>query len=133
MTDKECSEFLHSAVFREYQKRIEAHFEATDARIEANEKLRMRENELLAQQVTQAKITMEFRLEGMNELRKQINDERGRYIEVKEFNPKLDGILDRLARIDLRVANWDGRFWMLGAGLTGLVVLLQLAVSWVRK
>jgi hypothetical protein len=133
VTDKERSEFLRSSVFQEYQKRVEAYFEATDARLEANEKLRMRENELLAQQVTQAKATMEFRLEGMNELRKQISDERGRYVEVKEFNPKIDGILDRLSRIDLRVANWDGRFWMLGAGLTGLVVLLQLAVNWVRK
>jgi hypothetical protein len=129
MNDKDCSDIL----FREYEKRIEAHFRATDARIEANEKLRERENALLAQQVAQAKTTMEFRLEGMNELRKQINDERGRYIEVKEFNPKMDAALDRLARLDLKVANWDGRFWMLGAGLGTLFTLIQIAINLFRR
>jgi hypothetical protein len=80
-----------------------------------------------------AKWTNDLRLEGMNELRKQINDERGRYIEVKEFNPKIDGFLDRLARIDLRVANWDGRFWMLGAGLAVLFTLTQIVISVFRN
>ena len=125
--------YLLLGVFQEYQKRIEAHFNATDARIVADEKLRVRENELLAQQVVTAKSAIDIRLEGMNELRAQINKERGLYLEAALFDAKYEAIIERLNRMDLKVANWEGRFWMLGAGITSMVIVIQVLMNWYRK
>ena len=125
-------DYLLEAVFSEYQKRVEAHFQATDSRIEGTEKLRERENELLEQQVLVAKAGIEIRLEGMNELRAQINKERGMYLEQSVFNVKHESVLGRLSQLDVKVANWEGRFWMLGAGITALVVAIQMVMNWVK-
>jgi limonene-1,2-epoxide hydrolase len=69
------------------------------------------------------------RLEGMNEVRAQINEERGSYatrVEMDAVNSSTDGRLKTLERKD---ANTDGKFWVFGA----IVILVNLAMYFLGK
>ena len=87
--------------------------------------------------VRSAAASLEHRLEAMNELRDQINRERGLYLTSDVFHAETKAHAasdDRThAQADLRIriiettmANYAGRFWAVGivATLAGLVVNL---------
>lgn len=124
---------IDNAVFIEYQKRIELQFQALSERITTVEKLRDREIILADKALQAAKENMEQRLEGLNQLRRDVTEDRAQFVESREFNPVIETLKGAVAEIKLVIANWDGRFWMLGAGMTVLLVAIQILMNWYKK
>jgi hypothetical protein len=80
-----------------------------------------------------AAIEIERRLEGMNELRAQISNERGMYLTRDLYDREhalLRDTLDtRVKILESARANLDGRLWALGAVVTGVVSFVVIAVN----
>jgi len=86
-----------------------------------------------------AKKDNDRRLDEMNQFRQQILQERGIFVS-RELHDKLEQstdmsikALERSADARLKVlenskSNQEGRLWMMGAGISALVVMLQLAL-----
>lgn len=72
------------------------------------------------------------RLEAMNEIRSQINSERGKYVLREMFDKSLDSARDtsdaRFKMLEAFKNNFEGRFWMLGAAISAVVVILNLVL-----
>lgn len=87
------------------------------------------------------------RLEGMNQIREQMNSERGMYITREQYdvnriardtqlsiirdaaqtqlNTIRDTMDNRLKILETSKSNMEGRIWMMGAAVTTFVLLLQ--------
>jgi hypothetical protein len=76
------------------------------------------------------------RLEGMNELRSQINEERGRYLQRDRYEAERDSnkesVDTRLKALETNKSNLEGRMWAIGAALSGFVVMLNIAMYYLR-
>ena len=79
---------------------------------------------------------LEHRLDGMNEFRDQLSKERGQYVTRELFGSETQAhanadkethtdIDRRLRALETVVANYAGRIWAIGAGIT----LLNLAIA----
>lgn len=76
---------------------------------------------------------LDERLEEMNKLRAQIESERGSYT-TRELHDKLEKEVDgRLKLIETFAANWQGRFWMMGAAVSAVVVAVNVLLGWIYK
>ncbi len=85
------------------------------------------------------------RLDEMNELRRQIDTERGKYMDretyVREHTTlresmavRIDTLRDtldtRLKALENTKSNLEGRVWAIGAGISAMVVALQLILHY---
>ena len=96
-----------------------------------------------AQAVRTAAGNLEHRLEAMNELRDQINRERGLYLTSDVFHAetkahaaaddRVHGNVDlRLRMIETTMANYAGRFWAVGILATLASLAVNLAIRFWR-
>jgi hypothetical protein len=73
------------------------------------------------------------RLEGMNELRTQINSERGLYLSREVFDrehAQLSREMDtRLKALETKGSNLDGRMWTVGTIMTIIITFTVLAIN----
>lgn len=91
-----------------------------DGRWEAH----MREHEQSNVAIDTARNEVNRRLAEMNELRAQINVERGEYLSRHEYEAKHDALIERINSMERSRANLEGRFWAIGAA----VVVIQLVI-----
>lgn len=84
-----------------------------------------REHESDNRAIVLAREDVNRRLEGMNELRNQITDERGDYMTRKEYDAKHDTLIERVSALERSRSNLEGKLWALGA----VVVVIQLALA----
>jgi predicted RNase H-like nuclease (RuvC/YqgF family) len=77
-----------------------------------------------------AKDEIDRRLDDMNELRRQIEAERGRYIDVDRYDERHEELQKQLNRMENRVAAMEGgnviKAGTIGWGLAGLGVLVTV-------
>ena len=116
----------------EYKKRI-------DERFQALEKLAERERDLLHAALMQAKEAIDYRLEGMNDLRRQIELERGRFTERVSYDlhcanddEKHDKIHNDITLLASRLYALEGKLWAGGVALTVAFGLIQLVIHWFK-
>ena len=116
----------------EYKKRI-------DERFQALEKLAQRERELIHVTVMQAKEAIDYRLDGMNALRHQIESERGRYtlqiayeLHCVDDDKKHESIAAIMHKLDNRVYGIETRIWIGGATVTAFLLAAQLLIHWLK-
>jgi len=86
----------------------------------------------LAEALKLAVDALKQRLDEMNNFRTQINEERNTFLTKSWFENKYEELSNRVNKVESWRSNMDGRFWALGAALTGLVVLLQLVLKWLK-
>ena len=113
----ECDEIEHERALREQWQ--EAHENVHRLEDEARE---------LAARV------INIRLEGMNELRRQIDSERGVYISREVHDQQINALREatdtRLKSLENAKSNLEGRLWMIGIAIGAVVTLVQLALYW---
>ena len=84
-----------------------------------------------------ARAAIEAKLEGMNELRAQINTERGQYVTRAIYDAQMDVLRNstdsRLKLLEQSKSNIEGRMWMMGAGISGAVLELNLVLHYFGK
>jgi len=87
-----------------------------------------REHALINEALTRARETTNFRLEGMNELRSQINTERGQYATRAAFDTQRQTTDDRLNKIEQSVASMQSAnlTWIAALGVFFTVVQIGL-------
>jgi chromosome segregation ATPase len=110
-----------------------------------------REHQMIQDAVAKAEQSVNVRLEGMNELRAQINSERGSYLSRAEYDAKHEALAhavdalersmiakidnaertlaSRIASLENAQANMAGRLWAVGVGLTIMVVVINVALK----
>ena len=79
-----------------------------------------------------ARISMESRLDGMNEFRKSLEDARRDSISRPEYDAWKKGIEDRVTKNELKNSNVDGRLWAFGTAFTILLTVLALVFKFVH-
>ena len=104
--DVSLQELLEEAIGHKRELR-EAHFAAT------------------REALKQAKEVMDRRLDGMNEMRAQINREHGLFVSRELFDRMLSIIEERIRSLENSRSNWEGRIWMIG----GVFVLVQIVLA----
>lgn len=110
-----------------------------------------RDQDQEAARVAATHAALDKRLDGMNELRRQIEAERALYVDrdrldavVKSLEGQIDGVSrnlegqmsglsERLNQAERLRANLDGRFTMLGLLLLGASIALNLAVAYLMR
>ncbi len=94
-------------------------------------------HEMEAQARELAFVRLNERLAEMNEVRRQINEERGAFLSRDRYeaaHEALRGALDqRLKLLETGQANAEGRMWMLGAGISGILVIVQIALHFIAR
>lgn len=87
-----------------------------------------REHALINEALTRARETTNFRLEGMNELRAQINTERGQYATRAAFDTQRQTTDDRLNKIEQGIASMQSAnlTWMAALGVFFTAVQIGL-------
>jgi hypothetical protein len=74
-----------------------------------------REHELISKSIVRAREVVDNRLEGMNELRAQINSERGQFVERQNFDTYKDGIATQMGAIASRIGSLESRLTTIAA------------------
>jgi hypothetical protein len=121
------------------EQRMAQQDRAAEARWTAHE----HEHAMLREAVMKAEIAVNTRLEGMNELRTQINRERGAYLTTETYEAKHEALIQkvegqgaalnaRLSTLENQAANVSGRFWALGVGLTLVVIAINVALHFLK-
>ena|ERR1700690_3517790 len=73
------------------------------------------------------------RLEERNELREQISKERGMYLSRERFDAEHSTLTGRVSALELQNSKWAGSLWMLGAAVSAIVVLVNIAMKiWLK-
>lgn len=91
-----------------------------------------REHAMLRDALGKAEGAVNQRLEGMNELRAQINAERGAYLSTSTYEAKHEVLVEKINRLEQQGANTSGRFWALGVGLTLIVITINVALHFLK-
>lgn len=133
---------------REY---LESRFAGFGQRLDAYVNQHREMHEKLAEQVAQSAVSVDKRLEDMNALRAQIMSERGQFVTrdmmdqrsmavdlrfqefTKRFDQRFEDQASRIADIERSKANLDGRFSMLAMVLSGLVVVMTIAINYLMR
>jgi hypothetical protein len=82
--------------------------------------------------------TLDVRLSEMNQFRAQIQEERGAFLTKSEYESRhreletrlattKDVVDKRIAALEIAKSNLDGRIWALGAALTIVTILVNMA------
>ena len=80
----------------------------------------------------------------MNQFRAQIQEERGEFLTKMEYESRhrelevrlgttKDATDKRISTLELAKSNMDGRLWALGAGVTVLTILVNMAFRYWSK
>ena len=96
-----------------------------------------REHVLLMQGVEEFKAFLKTKLLEMNEVRAQINAERGNYAAQTTVDAKVDATRAQMSSLDsalqarvksleMVMSNYQGRLWALGGGLTALTIIIKI-------
>ena len=84
-----------------------------------------------------AKNDINRRLDEMNELRKQITSERGEFLRREIYDREHASLREamdlRIKALENTKANLEGRLWAIGAGISILVVGLELLLRYLGK
>lgn len=90
-----------------------------------------------------ARVALDKRLEEMNELRKQIDHERGKYLPRDLYDKEHDAFRDsiytkfdslretlssRVSLLENSKSNLEGRMWAIGAMISLIVIVVNLAL-----
>ena len=87
----------------------------------------------LDREIVTAKERMDEKLVGMNALREQILQERGTYLTRERFDHEHSSLQNRVSAIELQNSRWSGSLWMLGGAVSGVVVLVNVALKlWIK-
>jgi chaperonin cofactor prefoldin len=111
---------------------------------EARWKAHEHEHEMLAGGIETGQKDIDRRLEEMNQFRAQIQQERGEFLTKMEYESRhrelevrlstnKDAQDKRLNILELAKSNMDGRLWALGAIVTVLTVLVNIAFRYWTK
>lgn len=77
------------------------------------------------------------RLEGMNQIREQINNERGMYVTREVYDEQHNALRDmmdtRLKVLETMKSNMEGRLWAMGAGVSAVVVAINVVIYYLGK
>ena len=90
-----------------------------------------REHQLLAEALEHSRQVMEARLEGMNEFRAQIQDERKDLMSVDRYNVRHELIETKISVMEKTVANMQGRMTAIAAAITVFLVAMELVLRFV--
>lgn len=84
-----------------------------------------------------AKKEVDRRLEEMNQIREQINKERGIYVLRQVYDEQHNTLRDlidaRLKVLETNKSNMEGRLWTMGAALSAVVVVVNLAIYYLTR
>jgi hypothetical protein len=80
-----------------------------------------------------ARKDIERRLDEMNQFRAQINEERNIFMRKDTFDARHGELEGKVSKTELWKSNMEGRMWMLGALITGFMVLIQIAFRYWLK
>lgn len=80
-----------------------------------------------------AREAIDFRLEGMNELRSQINNERGAYVPREIYDKTNELREKRIQDLELLIANMKGRIWAFSFLSAGIVSIIAFFVNLLIK
>jgi len=103
-----------------------------------------REHEAEFRALTEARIVIDARLEGMNELRRQIDRERGDYVKQDLLDAQLKGLLAqaeethraqdvRVATLEKWQANITGRLAAAAAGVTIFMTVIVFLANYLTS
>jgi hypothetical protein len=83
-----------------------------------------------------AKANVERRLTEMNEMRAQINSERGQYVTREMYDKQYEALREtmdaRLKPLETIIANYQGRMLAAGAIITFVLGLLQVGLHYIH-
>jgi len=108
---------------REY---LELKIEQLEKLVQSNEIVHLREFEAFQALYRSAHKSLADRVEAVDNARDAMDKERSLYVSRDFLDARLANMLTRLSDIERARANMEGRFWMLGAGLTALSVIVNL-------
>lgn len=98
------------------------------------ERLHLAKHEFDDEAIRTAREAIDRRLDEMNELRSQINSERGNYVQRDFYDEKHNSLKDtldtRLKVLETAWSNMQGRIWMMGAAISAVVVAINLILRW---
>ncbi len=69
------------------------------------------------------------RLAEMNDLRRQITDERADFLTRAEYDAKHEALIERISSMERSRANLEGRMWAIGAVLVLIQVIVRFLPS----
>jgi CHASE3 domain sensor protein len=100
----------------------------TTQRFEDFIKAHQREHELIKEAVDEARDSVNLRLEGMNELRAQIDKERGQYVIRTAYDTYKDAQEQRLNKIEKSLATMQSAntTWLIAIGIFFTIVQIVL-------
>ena len=87
----------------------------------------------LDEAISVARERVDDRLEGMNELREQIQNERGQYLTRDSYDREHKALEIRVGALELQNSKWTGSLWMLGAALSAVVVIVNVLLKFWSK
>jgi hypothetical protein len=108
------NEFYSKEFCDERQKGVEARFAAMDKAIAL------------------ATISLERRLDLLNEFRGQSEDQAARFVSSEVLDAKLESIINRLNIAEQWKANMEGRMWAISIGVTVFNILLGIALTFIE-
>lgn len=80
---------------------------------------------------------LERRLEVANKFREQIMEERGQFVSRvvydEQHNSLRESVDIRLKVLEQSKSNLEGRMWMMGAGISAVVVMVNLVLHYFGK
>ncbi len=129
---EKCIEALEQGILHE--RELRERWEQNHIETHRNE---LRERILAASEINR-------RLDEMNQLRAQIENERGRYVVTEVYTKAQENLRDQLYALDRRMddrlkllenlsANVQGRLWMMGATISAVVIIVNVAMRmWTR-
>lgn len=72
---------------------------------------------------------LDERLDSMNALREQINQERGLYLPRESFDSAQNLLSARITSLEMQSSRWGGSVWMLGLVMTAVVIVVDVALK----
>ena len=78
--------------------------------------------------------TLDTRLEGMNQFRAQVLEERAAFVTIQLYRAEYKALENKMNELNSFRSNLEGRIWMLGVVLGGMQIgLLALFHFWGNK
>jgi hypothetical protein len=115
---------------------LREHFEKLLSERSAQTELRF---VMLERAVDKAETSIDRRMSVANEFRETLKDQAREFVTVAVLNAqvgalseRLDRLADRIGSLEKREANLLGRVSMIGVGFAILVVLINVAMHWVK-
>jgi hypothetical protein len=115
------------------RREIECELRRLEQRFIDAERSHALEQNLLKEQFNEYKEVVRAKHTEMNEVRRQINDERGQFELRERADVQFGNLFDRQARLENNFANFNGRLAGLGIGLTIIMFLMELAFKFWAK